>query len=90
MGLGVGGAIAGYVYGKGFLDQLPSIGGSKVNTLAIAGYAATRLSKNKTIRNAGAAAVCFAAFNFGYQQAGQAGIQGDETSGLPGDPPDTY
>lgn len=77
--IALGGAIAGYVDGRGMLSFLPAIGGSRMLTLGIAGYAATRLSRNATIRNAGVAAMAAAAFDFGRRQAG--GSSGWESDG---------
>lgn len=69
-GVAVGALVVGYLQGKGFLDKLPQIGGSRVITLGIAGYAATRFSKNPSIRQAGLAALASALFDFGRVQAG--------------------
>jgi hypothetical protein len=76
MGVTVGALVVGYASGKGFLDRLPQIGGSKVLTLGLAGYAATRFFKNPSIRQAGLAALAAAAFDFGRVQAG--GVSGFE------------
>lgn len=70
MGVAIGGIVAGYAQGKGFLDRLPQIGGSKVLTLGLAGWAAMRYSKTPAIRTAGLAALAAAAFDFGRVQAG--------------------
>lgn len=70
MGIALGGLVAGYASGKGYLDKLPKIGGSSVVTLGIAGYAATRFLKNKFAREAGLACLAAAAFDFGKVQAG--------------------
>jgi hypothetical protein len=71
----LGALVVGYLQGKGFLDKLPQIGGSKVITLGVAGYAATRFMKNPHLRNAGLAALAAAAFDFGR-------VQGGATSGF--------
>lgn len=74
----LGGAIAGYIDGRGLLNALPTIGGSRMLTLGLAGYAATRLSRNPTIRNVGIAAMAAAAFDFGKRQAGGTSGWGDD------------
>ena len=63
-------AAVGYIQGKGYLDKLPQIGGSRVVTLGLAGWAATRFIKNPTVRTAGLCAMVAAAFDFGRVQAG--------------------
>lgn len=70
MSIALGGLVVGYLQGKGFLDRLPQIGGSKVLTLGLAGWAATRFIKNPTIRTAGLAALAAAAVDFGRVQGG--------------------
>jgi hypothetical protein len=75
MGLTVGGLAVGYLNQKGFLNKLPTIGGSRMMTLGLAGYAATRFTRNSTIRMAGLAALVVAAADFGR-------VQGGGTSGL--------
>lgn len=70
MAVALGGLAVGYLQGKGFLDKLPQIGGSKVLTLGLAGWAATRFIKNPTIRTAGLAALAAAAVDFGRVQGG--------------------
>jgi hypothetical protein len=77
-GVAVGAVVMGYAQSKGLLDKLPQIGGSKVLTLALIGYAATRFSKNPAIRQAGLAALAAAAFDFGR-------VQGGSTSGFEDD-----
>jgi hypothetical protein len=79
MGLAVGGLALGFLDGKGYLDKLPQIGGSKVFTLGLAGYAATRYSSNPMIRQMGMAALTVAAFDFGKVQAG--GTSGFDSDG---------
>jgi hypothetical protein len=63
-GLALGGAIVGYAQGAGWLDSLPELGGSKTLAMGAAGYLATRMTSNKYIREAGAAAMAVAAFEF--------------------------
>lgn len=79
MGIVIGGLAVGYLDGKKYLDKLPKIGGSSVFTLALAGYAATRFSKNPHIRMAGMAALAAAAFDFGKVKGG--GVSGFEDDG---------
>ena len=69
-GVAIGALAVGYAQGKGFLDKLPQIGGSKVLTLGVIGFIATRFVKNPAIRQAGLAALAAAAFDFGRVQAG--------------------
>lgn len=82
MGVTLGAAVVGYLQGKGMLEKLPQIGGSRVLTLGLAGYAATRFIKNPHIRQAGLAALAAAAFDFGRVNAGgTSGIEGDAGGG---------
>lgn len=88
MGVTLGALVVGYAQGKGFLDKLPQIGGSKVLTLGLVGYAATRFIKNPSVRQAGLAALAAAAFDFGRVQAGSVsgfedGMQGVDAGGGP-------
>lgn len=76
VGIALGGAVAGYLQGSGKLDFLPEIGGSKMVTLGLAGYAATRFVRNPHVRAAGLAALAAAAFDFGRVQGG-GGTHGD-------------
>lgn len=68
---------------RGMLDKLPQIGGSKVLSLGIAGYIATRWSRNQYIRTAGFAAMTVAGYDWGRVQAGG-------TSGVDDGGQDTY
>lgn len=70
VGIALGGAVVGYLQGSGKLDSLPEIGGSKMVTLGLAGYAATRFVRNPHVRAAGLAALAAAAFDFGRVQGG--------------------
>lgn len=63
MGMALGGAVAGILDAKGILNRLPALGGSRALTLAAAGYAATRFSKNNTVRMIGLAAIAVGAFD---------------------------
>jgi hypothetical protein len=87
VGVGLGALVVGYLQAKGFLDKLPQIGGSRVITLGIAGYAATRFVKNPSIRQAGLAALAAAAFDFGRVQAGETSGFEDAMSGDAGGGP---
>lgn len=83
-GLALGGAIVGYAQAAGWLDSLPALGGSKTLAMGVAGYLATRMTHNKYVREAGAAAVAVAAFEFGREHGadshpaakGHAGVHG--------------
>lgn len=83
--MAISGAAVGFAMSKGLLDKLPQIGGSKVLTLGIAGWAATKFVRNSTIKTAGLAALTAAAFDWGR-------VQGGGTSGIDGDAndPGTY
>lgn len=84
--IALAGAAVGYIQGKGYLDKLPQIGGSKVITLGLAGYLATRFSKNPHLRTAGIAALAAAAVDFGRVQAGgTSGFEDVEGDGGGGD-----
>lgn len=80
VGIALGGAVVGYLQGSGRLDFLPEIGGSRMVTLGLAGYAATRFSRNQHIRAAGLAALASAAFDFGRAQGG-GGTHGEDAFG---------
>lgn len=69
-GIALGGAIVGYAQAAGWLDSLPALGGSKTLAMGVAGYLATRMTHNKYVREAGAAAVAVAAFEFGREHGG--------------------
>ena len=72
MSIALGGAAVGYADGRGMLDFIPTIGGSRMTTLAIAGWAATRFTRNSYLRAAGFAALAAGAYDFGRKQAGGA------------------
>lgn len=78
VGIALGGAVVGYLQGSGKLDFLPEVGGSKMVTLGLAGYAATRFMRNPHVRAAGIAALAAAAFDFGRVQGGGAHGEGAE------------
>jgi hypothetical protein len=69
-GLALGGALTGYAVGEGWLDRVPELGGSKMLGLAAIAYIATRVTKNKYVREAAAATVAVAAFEFGREHGG--------------------
>jgi hypothetical protein len=80
MGMALGGAVVGYLNQKGYLDKLPKIGGSRMMTLGLAGYAATRFIRQPQIRMAGLAAMVVAAADWGRVQGG--GVSGlDDSAG---------
>lgn len=81
MPVAMGGAIVGWAGAKGYLASLPMIGGSRMTTLGILGYAALRWSKSKMLRSAGLAAVAAAAFDFGRVQGGGTRLLGDVIDG---------
>lgn len=68
-GLAIGGLMVGYAQGSGWFDNLPDLGGDKTLALGVAGYLATRMTSNKYIREAGAAAIAVAAFETGRTHA---------------------
>jgi len=76
VGIALGGAVVGYLQGSGRLDSLPEIGGSRMVTLGLVGYGATRFIRNPHVRAAGLAALAAAAFDFGRVQGG-GGPHGD-------------
>lgn len=80
-GLALGGAVVGYAQAAGWLDFLPGMGGSKTLAMGAAGYLATRMTKNKYLREAGAAAVAVAAFEFGREHGGSAHPAGPKVHG---------
>lgn len=68
----LGGAAVGYADAKGFLDVIPTIMGSRMMTIGIAGWAATRYVRSPAIKAAGMAALGAAAYDFGRKQGGGA------------------
>lgn len=82
MAIALGGGLSGYLVGSGRLDFLPEIGGSRMVTLGLVGWGATRFSRNQHIRAAGLAALAAAAFDFGRAQAGGT-PQGNDAWGWP-------
>lgn len=63
-------AALGYLQAKGHLNKLPTIGGSRAMTLAIAGFALTRFTKNPMLRTFGSAAMIVGAFDMGSKAGG--------------------
>lgn len=85
-GLLVGALAVGYMQSKGWLNKIPTIGGSRALTLALAGYAATRFSTNTTVRTAGLAAMTAGAFDYGrIQGGGKSALEGDMDGDIDGD-----
>ncbi len=76
----IGGLVVGYADGKGFLDKLPPIAGSRMVTIGLAGYALTRFTRNPSFRAAGLAALAAAAYAVGNAQA-KGGTSGDGGAG---------
>lgn len=79
----LGSAGLGWAQAKGYLNKIPTIGGSRALTLAIAGYALTKLTSNPTARSVGKSAMLIGAFDFGAKQGG--GKSPLETMGPQGD-----
>jgi len=78
----IGSAALGWAQAKGHLNKLPTIGGSRAMTLAIAGYALTRLTSNATARSLGKTAMLVGAFDFGAKQGGgKSALEGDDLEG---------
>jgi hypothetical protein len=81
-GLAVGSALLGWAQGAGHLNWVPSIMGSQTIGMGVLGFVATRAVKNKYVREAGAAAVAVAGFEFGRSHgasaapAGHPGVHG--------------
>lgn len=83
--IAIGGAGVGWLGAKGYLAKLPAIGGSRMTTLGLAGWAAMRFTRNKWLKAAGLAAVATAAFDFGRVQGGGAALLGEEMLGTDGE-----
>jgi hypothetical protein len=75
VGLALGGAVLGYADGKGWLNKLPAVGGSRALPIAAAGYLVTKMVRNPTARMIGAAMVVTGAFDW-------ARTQGSSTHGI--------
>lgn len=82
----IGGLVVGYADGRGMLNALPAIGGSRMNTLAILGYAATRFTRNASLRAAGLAMLGAATYAIGAAQGASSkpAAQGDDGGAGPG------
>lgn len=79
IGVLLGAAGIGWAQAKGYLNKIPTIGGSRATTLAIAGFALTRLTSNKTARQLGSTAMIIGAFDFGSKQGGgKSALEGDD------------
>lgn len=72
-GLAIGGLIVGYAQGSGWFNNLPTFGADQTLALGIAGYVASHMTSNKYVREAGAAAICVAAFETARQHAVKSG-----------------
>ena len=70
LGIALGAGLLGFAEGKGYLDKLPSVAGSRAVSLGVAGFMATRLVSNPHVRTAGVAAMAAAAFDIGKSRAG--------------------
>lgn len=68
--LALGGIVVGYAQSQGLFDKVPTVMGSKMATIGLLGYAATRFVRNNHVRMAGLAALCAAAVDFGRVQGG--------------------
>jgi hypothetical protein len=81
------GALAlGYGQSKGWLNKLPTVGGSRSLTIGLAGYAVTRLVRNPTARMVGTVAVIVGAFDYGrIQGGGKSSLEGDVEGDVDGD-----
>lgn len=73
----IGGAAVGWAGAKGYLSGLPMIGGSRMTTLGLLGWAAMRWSRSRMLKSAGLAALSAAAFDFGRVQGGGTRLLGD-------------
>jgi hypothetical protein len=82
----MGAAGLGYAQAKGYLNKIPTVGGSRALTLALAGYALTRLSSNATARQIGSTAMVIGAFDWGAKQGGgKSALEGADSSWMDGD-----
>lgn len=77
----LGGAAVGWAGAKGYLSKLPAIGGSRMTTLGLLGFAAMKWAKGRTLRAAGLAALAAASFDFGRTQGGGTPLAGDDLEG---------
>lgn len=76
----IGGLVVGYADGKGYLSQVPPIAGSRMVTLGLLGYAATKFVRNSSVKAAGLAMLGAAAYAVGNAQA-KGGTSGDGGAG---------
>jgi len=73
-------AALGWAQAKGHLNKLPKIAGSRAATIAIAGYAATRFTRNPMLRQLGQSAMIVAAFDIGAKfGGGKSQLEGDDS-----------
>jgi hypothetical protein len=77
----IGGLAVGFADGSGYLDKLPAVAGSRMVTLGLIGFAATRYMRNPSIRAAGLAALGAAAYAVGVSQARKGGTAGHAAEG---------
>lgn len=82
----IGGLVVGYADGRGMLNSIPAIGGSRMNTLALLGWAATRFTRNASVRAAGLAMLGAATYAIGAAQGASSkpSAQGDDGGAGPG------
>lgn len=76
LSVALGGLAIGWLDGRGMLNQLPPIMGSRMTTIGIAGYLATRFIRHPSVRAAGLAALGAAAYDVGRKQGGGASASG--------------
>lgn len=72
LGIALGAGILGYAEGKGYLDKLPSVAGSRAVALGAAGFVAATYVRNPHVKAAGVAAMAAACFDIGKHRAGSA------------------
>jgi hypothetical protein len=71
-------AAAGFLWEKLPLrGYIPEIGGSKLLTMGLVGWAMTKFVSNRWVRLGGTAMLASAAFDWGRVQGGGTGVQGE-------------
>ena len=78
--LAIGGLALGYIDGKGYLNQLPMLAGSRMVTIGVGGFFLTR-TRQPWLRAAGYAALGAASYAVGKSQAAAGGTAGDGGAG---------
>lgn len=78
--LAVGGLALGYADGKGYLNQLPALGGSRMVTIGVGGFLLTK-QRQPWLRAIGYAALGAASYAVGKAQAMAGGTSGDGGAG---------